>query len=223
MSDIGSTAGYATLSAPALSLVRTCMRNEATTDGATGRVPGMTSPADAALIARVQAGDPAGEREFYDRHVDRVYRLIFRMAGRTDLAQEWTQDTFIRAFDRIGQFRGDSALSSWLHVIAVSVTLNGLRTHNRREAFAAPLDDALETGHWPNDSEPDLKDRMALAINALPDGTRAVFVLHDVEGFTHEEISAQLGVAVGTSKSQLSRAREKLRVALAPFRTTELR
>ena len=177
----------------------------------------MTSPVDAALIARVQAGDPTGEREFYDRHVDRVYRLVFRMAGRADLAQEWTQDTFVRAFDRIGQFRGDSALASWLHVIAVSVTLNGLRTHNRRESFAAPLDDALDTGHWPNDSDPDLKDRMRSAIDALPQGTRNVFVLHDVEGFTHEEISEQLGVAVGTSKSQLSRAREKLRVALAPF------
>ena len=193
------------------------MRTEATTDGATDRTSAMTAPADAELIARVQAGDPTGEREFYDRHVDRVYRLVFRMAGRADLAQEWTQDTFVRAFDRIGQFRGDSALSSWLHVIAVSVTLNGLRTHNRRESFAAPLDDALETGHWPNDSDPDLKDRMRSAIEALPQGTRNVFVLHDVEGFTHEEISEQLGVAVGTSKSQLSRAREKLRVALAPF------
>lgn len=193
------------------------MRTEATTDGATGSTVGMTSPVDAELIARVQAGDPSGEREFYDRHVDRVYRLVFRMAGRADLAQEWTQDTFVRAFDRIGQFRGDSALSSWLHVIAVSVTLNGLRTHNRRESFAAPLDDALDTGHWPNDSDPDLKDRMRCAIAALPQGTRNVFVLHDVEGFTHEEISEQLGVAVGTSKSQLSRAREKLRVALAPF------
>jgi RNA polymerase sigma-70 factor (ECF subfamily) len=182
----------------------------------------MTSPADADLIARVQAGDPVAEREFYDRHVDRVYRLILRMAGRADLAQDWTQDTFIRAFDRIGQFRGDSALASWLHTIAVSVTLNGLRTFKRRDAFAAPLDEALESGHWPVDSEPDLKQRMRAAIEALPSGTRAVFVMHDVEGFTHEEIGAQLGVAVGTSKSQLSRAREKLRVALAPFARKEL-
>jgi len=182
----------------------------------------MTSPADSDLIARVQAGDPAAEREFYDRHVDRVYRLILRMAGRADLAQDWTQDTFIRAFDRIGQFRGDSALASWLHTIAVSVTLNGLRTFKRRDAFAAPLEEALESGRWPVNSEPDLKERMRAAIDALPSGTRAVFVMHDVEGFTHEEIGAQLGVAVGTSKSQLSRAREKLRVALAPFARQEL-
>ena len=86
----------------------------------------------------------------------------------------------------------------------------------------APLEEASESGHWPNDSDPDLKHRMRVAIDALPVGTRTVFVMHDVEGFTHEEISAQLGVAVGTSKSQLSRAREKLRTALAPFARKEL-
>jgi len=182
----------------------------------------MTSTADADLIARVQSGETDAEREFYDRHVDRVYRLVYRMAGRADLAQEWTQDTFVRAFDRIGQFRGDAAISSWLHSIAVSVTLNGLRTHKRRDARSASLDDAAHVGQWPKESEPDLKDRMRAAIDALPTGTRTVFVLHDVEGFTHEEISAQLGVAVGTSKSQLSRAREKLRLVLAPFARREL-
>ena len=174
------------------------------------------------LTARVKLGDEAAERALYDAHVDRVYWTAYRMSGRHDLAQDLTQDVFIRAFDRIGQFRGDSALSSWLHSIAVSVALNGLRTFKRRDAFAAPLEEALESGHWPNDSEPDLKQRMREAIDALPTGTRTVFVMHDVEGFTHEEIGAQLGVAVGTSKSQLSRAREKLRVALAPFARKEL-
>ena len=198
------------------------MRNEDSTDVAIEPEPRMTSTADAELIARVQTGDPAGEPEFSDRHADRVYRLIYRMARRADLAQEWTQDTFIRAFDRIGQFRGDAALSSWLHAIAVSVTLNGLRTHKRHDARSASLDDAQGVGQWPKESEPDLKDRMRLAIEALPTGTRTVFVLHDVEGFTHEEISERLGVAVGTSKSQLSRAREKLRTALAPFARREL-
>jgi RNA polymerase sigma-70 factor (ECF subfamily) len=177
---------------------------------------------DTDLIARVQARDPAAEREFYDQHVDRVYRLILRMTGRTDLAQEWTQDTFVRAFGRIGEFRGDAAVSSWLHTIAVSVTLNGLRARKRRESFSAPLEAADGKGRWPNDSEPDLKAKMRAAIDALPTGTRTVFVLHDVEGMTHEEISEQLGVAVGTSKSQLSRAREKLRAALAPFARKEL-
>jgi RNA polymerase sigma-70 factor, ECF subfamily len=177
---------------------------------------------DAELIARLQAGDGTAEREFYHCHVDRVHRLILRMSGRADLAQEWTQDTFIRAFQRIEQFRGDSALSSWLHAIAVSITLNGLRTLKRREAYAAPLEDAAGVGTWQRQADPDLKDCMRRAIDALPAGTRTVFVMHDVEGYTHEEISVAMGVAVGTSKSQLFRAREKLRVALAPFARKEL-
>ncbi len=174
------------------------------------------------MLARLQTNDAIAEREFYDRHVDRVYRLIYRMSGRTDLAQDWTQDTFVRAFERIGQFRGESALSSWLHAIAVSITLNGLRTLKRRDAYAAPIEAADLVGRWPVVGEPDLKVRMRVAIDALPEGTRRVFVMHDVEGYTHEEISEALGVAVGTSKSQLSRAREKLRMALAPFARTEL-
>jgi RNA polymerase sigma-70 factor (ECF subfamily) len=177
---------------------------------------------EAELLARLQTNDAAAEREFYDRHVDRVYRLIYRMSGRTDLAQDWTQDTFVRAFQKIAQFRGDSALGSWLHAIAVSITLNGLRTLKRRDAFVAPMEDAEQVGAWPMHGEPDLKQRMQSAIAALPEGTRRVFLMHDVDGCTHEEIGAALGVAVGTSKSQLSRAREKLRTALAPFARTEL-
>lgn len=179
--------------------------------------PSRVSVTDAALLDRLKAGDPAAERSFYEQHVDRIYRLILRMSGRPELAQEWTQDTFVRAFDRIGQFRGDSALGSWLHAIAVSVTLNGLRQQKRRDAFAAPLDEATAVIAKGNDSDPDLKTRLRHAIAALPEGTRRVFVMHDVEGFTHEEISESLGVAVGTSKSQLFRAREKLRSALAAF------
>lgn len=177
---------------------------------------------DTELLDRLRTGDHTAERDFYDRHVDRVYRLILRMSGRPELAQEWTQDTFIRAFSRIDQFRGDSALSSWLHTIAVSITLNGLRTQKRRDAFAAPLEEATTVAHVSVESEPDLKVRLKAAIEALPAGTRAVFVMHDVEGFTHEEIGEALGVAIGTSKSQLFRAREKLRMALAAFAPRQL-
>jgi RNA polymerase sigma-70 factor (ECF subfamily) len=172
---------------------------------------------DAELLDRLRAGDHAAERLFYERHVDRIYRLIHRMSGQADLAQEWTQDTFIRAFARIAQFRGDAALGSWLHAIAVSVTLNGLRQHKRREARLAPLDEATTIASRTPEGDGDLKTRLKVAIGNLPEGTRRVFVLHDVEGFTHEEISDALGVAVGTSKSQLFRAREKLRAALAAF------
>ncbi len=177
---------------------------------------------DRDLVDRLRTGDHTAERDFYDRHVDRVYRLILRMSGRPELAQEWTQDTFIRAFSRIEQFRGDSAVSSWLHTIAVSITLNGLRTQKRRDAFAAPLEDAITVAQASVECEPDLKVRLKAAIEALPAGARAVFVMHDVEGFTHEEIGEALGVAIGTSKSQLFRAREKLRVALAAFAPRQL-
>lgn len=178
-------------------------------------------PTDAEWLARLRARDPAAERQFYERHVDRIYRLIHRMCGRPELAQEWTQDTFLRAFNRLDQFRGDAALGSWLHAIAVSVTLNGLRTHKRREAFAAPLEEATTVAtNGAAHCDPDLQTRLKAAIAALPEGTRRVFVMHDVEGFTHEEISDALGCAIGTSKSQLFRAREKLRNALAAFAPT---
>lgn len=172
---------------------------------------------DAELIDRVLAGDPGAERELYDAHVDRVFRLVYRMAGDLDRAQDWVQETFIRAFRKLGEFRGDSALSTWLCAIAMSVSLNGLRKVRRAREREVALDDALPVGFTPREAEPDLKARLAAAIDDLPEGYRAVFVMHDVEGFTHEEIGRVLGVQPGTSKAQLFRARAKLRHALAAF------
>lgn len=169
------------------------------------------------LIARVLDGDPVAERELYDTHVDRVYRLAYRMAGDADLAQEFTQETFIRAFDRLKQFRGEAALSTWLHSIAVSVIYNGMRKVRRIHARHVDLDDTADVGQNPVGAEPDLRERLAAAIDELPWGYRTVFVMHDIEGYKHEEIAAALGVQVGTSKAQLSRARAKLREALADF------
>src|SRR5881275_2056346 len=97
---------------------------------------------DRELIARCLAGDADAERALYDAHVDRIYRLIYRMAGDGDLAQDFTQDTFIRAFERLGQFRGDSSLATWLHSIAVSVALNGMRKVKRT---TTRLDDLADT------------------------------------------------------------------------------
>ena len=172
---------------------------------------------DRELIARVRAGDGAAERALYDGHVDRVYRLAYRLAGDADLAQEFTQDTFIRAFERLSTFRGEAALSTWLYSIATSVVLNGLRKVKRFRARAADLEEAGAVGVRRRDAEPDLKARLTQAIDALPEGSRTVFVMHDIEGYTHEEIGAALGVETGTSKAQLSRARAKLREALADF------
>jgi RNA polymerase sigma-70 factor (ECF subfamily) len=172
---------------------------------------------DAELIDRVLAGDPDAERALYDAHVDRVFRLVYRMAGDLDRAQDWVQETFIRAFEKLADFRGESALSTWLCSIAMSVSLNGLRKVKRFREREVSLDDALPVGFTPREADPDLKTRLAQAIEDLPEGYRAVFVMHDVEGFTHEEIGRALGVQPGTSKAQLFRARAKLRQALADF------
>jgi len=169
------------------------------------------------LIARVRAGDGAAERALYDAHVDRVYRLAYRLAGDDELARELTQDTFVRAFERLGSFRGESKLSTWLHAVATSVVLNGLRKAKRFRQRETDLDESTGISGGPPSAEPDLKRRLAQAIDRLPKGYRIVFVMHDVEGYTHEEIGAALGIETGTSKAQLSRARGKLREALADF------
>ena len=147
---------------------------------------------DAELIDRVLAGDPRAERALYDAHVDRVFRLVYRMAGDLDRAQDWVQETFIRAFEKLGDFRGESALSTWLCSIAMSVSLNGLRKAKRFRERETSLEDAAPLGFTPREADPDLKARLTQAIEDLPDGYRAVFVMHDVEGYKHEEIAGML-------------------------------
>jgi len=172
---------------------------------------------DKELVGRVLGGDPRAERELYDAHVDRVFRLVYRMAGDLERAKDYTQETFIRAFSRLGEFRGEAALSTWLGSIAISIALNGLRKVRRLRDREVGLDDVSQLGRLSVEAEPDLKTRLAQAIDGLPEGYRAVFVMHDVEGYTHEEIASSLGVHPGTSKAQLFRARARLREALADF------
>lgn len=173
---------------------------------------------DNELIQRVLAGDAGAERALYDAHVDRVYRLAYRLAGDADLAQDFTQETFVRAFDKLREFQGRSALSTWLHAITVSVSLNALRKVKKLRQREVELDEVHSGFARPSrEAEPDLKDRLKSAIAALPEHYRAVFVMYDMEGYTHEEIGTVLGVPVGTSKARLSRAREKLREQLADF------
>ena len=169
------------------------------------------------LIANVLAGDPEAERRFYDAHVDRVYRLAYRMTGDGDLATDYTQETFIRAFSRLAGFRGEAALSTWITSITISVIYNGQRKVKRLRQRETDLDDAVPMASPSRAADPDLKQRLASAVDALPDGYRTVFVMHDVEGYTHQEIGDALGIQEGTSKAQLSRARAKLRDALAAF------
>lgn len=171
------------------------------------------------LIERVLDGDEAAARQLYDDHVDRVYRLCYRMAGDEDLAREFTQETFIRAFGRLDQFRGDAALSTWLYSITKSVALNGLRKVKRTRNREVEMDEvpALPVAARKSRAEPDLKDRLHAAIDRLPDIYRLVFVMHDVEGYTHAEIGSSLEVATGTSKARLHRARQMLQDELSDF------
>jgi RNA polymerase sigma-70 factor, ECF subfamily len=172
---------------------------------------------EAELIGRVVAGDRLAARELYDAHAPRVFRLAFRLTGEHDLARELTQETFVRAFAQLGRFRGESALSTWLHRVTVSVVSNAMRKVKRFRARETDLDEAA---HMPESrplSDPDMKDKLHRAIDELPEIYRTTLVMHDVEGYTHEEIATVLGVAEGTCKSRLSVARAQLREKLAPF------
>lgn len=169
------------------------------------------------LIARVLEGDRRAARELYDAHVPRVFRLAYRLTGDQDLARELTQETFVRAFDQLGKFRGDAALSTWLHRVTISVVSNAMRKVKRFRARETDLDEATPLPVLTPVADPDLKDKLYRAIDELPEIYRITLVMHDVEGYTHEEIANVLGVAEGTCKSRLSVARAQLREKLAPF------
>lgn len=162
------------------------------------------------IILRAQRGDTKAFEQLYREHVGRVYAVCVRILADGKLAEELTQDVFVRAWQTLPGFRGEAAFSSWLHRLAVNVVLVYFRTERRREARITPVDDlsSIERG---GDTHP-AGDRMDIedAIAGLPPRARAIFVLHDIEGYKHEEIAEQLGLAVGTSKAQLHRARKLL-------------
>jgi RNA polymerase sigma-70 factor (ECF subfamily) len=163
------------------------------------------------LVRRAQAGDRAAFDALYYRNVERVYAVCLRMSGDAGTAERLTQDAFVRAWQKLGSFRGDSAFSSWLHRLAVNVVLGEGRRDRRRLARVENVErpEGLEAAA----DGPDVEAGMDLdrAIATLPKGARTVLVLHDIEGYKHEEIAAMLGTAVGTTKAQLHRARRLLR------------
>lgn len=166
-------------------------------------------------VARAAGGDTAAFERLYRAHLPRIYGLARRMAG-PEAADELVQDIFVRAWQKLGTFRGEASLATWLHRLAVNVIVERFRTlGTRRDRFLADGEAALE--RLPSDRpEPrvDLRMDLQAAIARLPAGARAVFVLHDVEGYRHTEIGSLLGVSAGTSKSQLHRARMTLRALL---------
>lgn len=160
-------------------------------------------------VSRAQRGDLRAFERLYRTHVARVSGLVRRMMG-TEHALDVTQDIFVRVWQKIGTFRGESAFGTWLHRVAVNVILqkrSSLRTERERFTDDEPAMESAPSRSRSDSANVDLER----AIERLPRGARTVFVLHDVEGFTHEEIGEFLGVTSGTSKAQLHRARMILR------------
>lgn len=173
-----------------------------------------TPPIVTDLVARAQAGDQAAFADLYRAHAGRVYAVCRRMVGDATAAEELTQDAFVRAWERLGTFRGESAFASWLHRLTVNVVLETMRQRRRREARVDPVDPAVFERVAAAAAAPGMRLDLEQAIAALPDGAREVFLLFDVEGYGHGEIARLMGIAEGTSKAQLFRARRLLRKAL---------
>jgi RNA polymerase sigma-70 factor, ECF subfamily len=166
------------------------------------------------LVDRAREGDSSAFEQLYRDNAGRVFAVCYRMAGDAALAEELTQDAFVRAWQRLDSFRGDSAFSSWLHPLAVNVALTERRSRRRRLARVVAVEDlANEAGAAPA-HDPGAAMDIEKALLLLPPGARETFVMHDVEGWQHDEIADRTGVAVGTSKAQLHRARKLLRAAL---------
>ncbi len=168
------------------------------------------------LTGRAAAGDVSAFELLYRSHVGRVYALCLRMSGDPHVAEELSQEAFIRAWQKLDSFRGASAFSTWLHRLTVNVVLGHLRKVGRGKGVDDDRASALVADRAEAASHPGQTIDLERAISELPDGARTVFVLHDVEGFRHHEIARLMGIAVGTSKAQLHRARRLLRKALQP-------
>ncbi|MEO8746184.1 MAG: RNA polymerase sigma factor [Rhodanobacter sp.] len=172
------------------------------------------SDVDTGLVARAREREVDAFEALYRRHVGRVHALCRRLAGSPALAEDCTQEAFVQAWKALPGFRGESAFGSWLHRIAVNVALGHHRTALRRSAWVQEdSDEAVESFAAPA-AQPDVALDLDRAIADLPPGAREVFVLYDVEGYKHWEIAALTGLAVGTCKSHLHRARRLLRARL---------
>lgn len=159
-------------------------------------------------IRRAQTADTAAFEALYRMHVDRVYGLCLRMTGNVAEAEDCTQDAFIQAWSKLNDFRGESAFGTWLHRVAVNTVLGRMRKSRREQDRIRAVSDAAAIPETIGDGG-GFRD-LEQAINELPSGARHVFVLHAVYGYSHDETSEMLGIAAGTSKAQLHRARRLL-------------
>lgn len=183
---------------------------------------------EAEAIERAKQGDAEAFEFLYNLHKRRVYSLCLRMTANTAEAEDLSQEAFLQLFRKIGTFRGESAFSTWLHRMAVNVVLMRLR---KKGLSVVPLEETMETDEESPKKEPGAQDpslagavdRLELqrAVEALPPGYRSIFVLHDIEGFEHNEIASMVGCSIGNSKSQLHKARMKLRDSLRTSRAAK--
>jgi len=173
--------------------------------------------ADSTDVALAASGDRLAFERLYRAHVGKVFTLCTRMCGNRTRGEELTQDVFVRTWEKLPQFRGDSAFGTWLYRIAVNIVLTDRKTAGRHRARLkeeddeSPVDVFAPAASVPRDAE---RLDLAAAIETLPAGARQIFVLHDVEGYKHEEIAKMCGITSGGSKAQLHRARMLLREAL---------
>ena len=165
-------------------------------------------PDEAAMLARARGGDSRAFEALYREHVNRVYGLCLRMTGNVSEAEDCTQEAFIKAWNKLDKFRGDSAFGTWMHRIAVNSVLGRIRKSKREQDRIQVVAETASSPASIGDSG-ELRD-LSDAIDRLPEGARHVFVLNAVYGYSHEESSDMLGIAVGTTKAQLHRARRLL-------------
>jgi len=175
--------------------------------------------ADLELVRRCREGDAAAFEALYQTHAGRVYNLLMRMVGSVHDAEDLVQDVFMLVHRKLESFRGESSLSTWIYRLAVNLCLDHVRGRQARMARATDSLDA-ETAAEPGTVEPRVPTAISRidlerAIQRLPAGYRAAFLLHDVEGLEHKEVGSILGISEGTSKSQVHKARMKLRTLLA--------
>jgi RNA polymerase sigma-70 factor, ECF subfamily len=187
----------------------------------TNKTPATKAASDTQLIARAQRGEEEAFAALFEAHKRRVYSLCLRMTGNTAEAEDLTQEAFLQLFRKISTFRGESAFSTWLHRLAVNVVLMHLRKKGLQlislDETDTSQDEPVKRDYGSDDRRlVGSVDRIGLqkAIGDLPPGYRAVFVLHDVEGYEHNEIAEIMKCSVGNSKSQLHKARMKLRERL---------
>lgn len=168
---------------------------------------------DLDLVRAAREGCPDAARHLYHRHAPRVLAVLVRTVRQEELARDLAQETWIRAFRALPRFREEARFSTWIHRIAVNTALSELRRARSREVEETELVESLPA---PGRRQEDvfLAQRLRQCLKTLPEGMRRILVLHDVHGHTHQEIARRLGISVGTSKSQLFRARAKMRVML---------